>query len=82
VLDLDFVIVTAGALPEAYFLAAFLALHAQRLAIVNVVRPAASRLPALARLRRTRGLVTRLRAQHNYARLLRSASLTLTPKDA
>jgi hypothetical protein len=49
VVDLDFVIVTAGALPEAYFLAAFLALHAQRLAIVNVVRPAASRLPALAR---------------------------------
>ena len=28
------------------------------------------------------GLVTKLRAQHNYARLLRSASLTLTPKSA
>jgi hypothetical protein len=30
----------------------------------------------------TAGLVTRLRAHRNYARLLRSASLTLTPKRA
>jgi len=56
VLDLDFLIVTAGDLPEAYFLAACLALRTQRFAIVNVLRPAASHLRALARLRRTRGV--------------------------
>ena len=55
-LDLDFLIVTAGDLPEAYFLAACLALRTQRFAIVNVLRPAASHLRALARLRRTRGV--------------------------
>ena len=56
-LDLDFLIVTAGDLPEAYFLAACLALRARRFAMINVLRPAASHLRALARLRRTRGLL-------------------------
>jgi len=56
VLDLNFLIVTAGDLPEAYFLAACLALRGRRFGIVNVLRPAASHLRALARLRRTRGV--------------------------
>jgi folate-dependent phosphoribosylglycinamide formyltransferase PurN len=56
VLDLNFLIVTAGDLPEAYFLAACLALRSRRFALVNVLRPAASHLRALARLRRTRGV--------------------------
>jgi hypothetical protein len=129
--DFDFLIVTSPDLPEAYFLAACLALRAQRFAIVSVARPAASYLRALAWLRRTRGvlyvvdlllarlidfllvplyrrvrhgvgafpevdagvvrriraqhphldcLVTRLRAQRNYARAVRSASMTPVPK--
>jgi hypothetical protein len=52
----DFLIVTSSDLPEAYFLAAFLLTQAQRCAIVNVSRPAGSRLRVLARQRRTRGL--------------------------
>lgn len=52
----DFVIVTSGDLPEAYFLAGFLASRAQRFAIVNIVaRPLAHQLRVLARLRRNRG---------------------------
>ena len=54
-LNLKFVIVTSGHLPEAYFLALHLASRAQRFAIVNVVRPTGSYLRVLRRLRRTRG---------------------------
>lgn len=39
----SFVIVTTGDLPEAYFLARFLESRAQRLAMVNVGRPAGRR---------------------------------------
>ncbi len=53
--DLGFVIVTSGGLPEAYFLAVCLAFRAQRFAVVDIARPATSRLRALSRLRRTRG---------------------------
>ena len=54
-LNLSFLIVTSGHLPEAYFLAFHLASRAQRFAIVNVARPTGSYLRALRRLRRTRG---------------------------
>src|SRR5262245_25755122 len=54
-LNLKFVIVTSGNLPEAYFLASHLASRAQRFAIVNVARPTGSYLRILRRLRRTRG---------------------------
>jgi folate-dependent phosphoribosylglycinamide formyltransferase PurN len=52
----DFVIVTSADLPEAYFLADFLASRGQRFAIVNIVgRPLSSQLRVLARLQRNRG---------------------------
>jgi methionyl-tRNA formyltransferase len=54
-LNLKFVIVTSGHLPEAYFLALHLASRAQRFAIVNIARPTGSYLRVLRRLRRTRG---------------------------
>jgi methionyl-tRNA formyltransferase len=54
-LNLKFVIVTSGRLPEAYFLAFHLDSRRQRLAIVDVARPAGSYLQVLRRLRRTRG---------------------------
>jgi folate-dependent phosphoribosylglycinamide formyltransferase PurN len=52
-----FLIVTSADLPEAYFLTSCLATRAQRIALVNVARPARSYLRALARLRRTRGVL-------------------------
>ncbi len=53
----DFVILTSANLPEAYFLAAFLASRSQRFALVNIVaRPLGGQLRVLARLLRNRGM--------------------------
>ena len=54
-LNLKFVIVTSGRLPEAYFLAFHLDSRRQQFAIVDVARPAGSYLNVLRRLRRSRG---------------------------
>jgi folate-dependent phosphoribosylglycinamide formyltransferase PurN len=70
-------IVTSADLPEAYFLADFLASRAQRFAIVNIVsRPLSSQIRVLARLRRNRGSV--YVADLLLARLV---DLTRTPVD-
>jgi len=54
-LNLNFVIVTSGNLPEAYFLARSLAVRRQRFAIVNVTQSAVRHVRVLRRLHRTRG---------------------------
>ena len=54
-LSLNFMIVTSGNLPEAYFLARALAVRRQRFAIVNVTRSAVRHVRVLRRLHRTRG---------------------------
>lgn len=54
-LSLNFVIVTSGNLPEAYFLARSLAVRRQCFAIVNVTPSAVRHVRVLRRLSRTRG---------------------------